>query len=61
MRGRPITHEGKQHVCDNCQATWREEQLQDIEDPFDRLEAGCEVPSGQCPDCGALCYEVEPL
>ena len=45
------------HVCANCGRTFsREEPLQPIERFWQRVEAGEIVPSGQCPDCGALCY-----
>ena len=44
------------HVCDNCGHTFLAEDLQPIERLEERIEPGGTVPSGQCPDCGALCY-----
>jgi hypothetical protein len=34
-------------------------ELDDVCDFTERIEAGGEVPAGQCPDCGALCYLVK--
>lgn len=48
----------KAHVCDNCQKHWKQEQLDDIRHYSQRVGGG-EEPSGQCPKCGALCYEAE--
>jgi hypothetical protein len=50
---------GTKHVCDNCGRTFSKEQLARIERLEERIEAGAIVPSGQCPDCGALCYLQE--
>lgn len=44
--------------CDNCENIFRDEQLSSIEDFHIRVEPGNEVPSGECPDCGALCYII---
>ena len=45
------------HVCADCgKAFPREKPLQPVERFWQRVEAGEVVPSGQCPDCGALCY-----
>lgn len=46
--------------CDNCECTGEPEiELADIPDLFQRIEPGGVVPSGECPECGALCYPVE--
>ncbi len=47
--------------CDNCGRGYeREEQLKhvfpDIPDLLQRLDVGCTVPAGECPECGALVY-----
>jgi hypothetical protein len=50
--------------CDNCSKEWGElkDGLQNIPDLLNRIEPGGIVPSGVCPDCGALCYPVkEPV
>jgi len=45
------------HVCADCGKVFpREKPLQPIERFWQRVEAGEIVPSGQCPECGALCY-----
>jgi len=42
--------------CANCCEMWREDQLHAIEHWFERCEPGEIIPTGQCPECGALCY-----
>ncbi len=52
------------HQCDNCQQTWTEEQIiHEIRDLRERVEPNGVMPSGECPECGALCYleQVDPL
>jgi len=47
--------------CDNCD--WKGEpkiKLGDIPDLNERLDEGSVVPSGECPECGALCYVDQP-
>lgn len=48
--------------CDNC--GWRGvpkiDAFADIPDLFERIEPGGVVPSGECPECGALCYPLKP-
>jgi len=50
------------HECNNCGMIWHWDSLLDIQDYFQRVEAGGVVPSGECPacDCGALCYPSKP-
>jgi len=45
--------------CDNCRQRWTEAQLKDAKDIEERLEPGGEVPAGECPGCGALCYLIK--
>ena len=50
-------HSSSVHACASCGQTYPPEQpLQPIEHFWQRVEAGDVVPSGQCPDCGGLCY-----
>lgn len=46
--------------CYGCgwegQASDVETTLQDAADLNDRLDPGCVVPYGECPECGAFCY-----
>ena len=46
--------------CDDCRSIYNDDQLEEIDNFFMRVEAGGEVPSGQCPnpECGALCYPI---
>lgn len=46
--------------CDNCGKTWTLGQLRDIKSYGLRVDAGGAEPAGECPDCGALAYEVKP-
>jgi hypothetical protein len=50
--------------CDNC--AWEGDNdspgfipLEECEALVERLEPGCEVPAGDCPECHAFCYLVE--
>ncbi len=47
------------HSCDNCGAVIDSEDVCPIEDFFQRVEPGGMVPSGECPECGALCYPIK--
>jgi len=43
--------------CDNCDKhTWYDDLEQPIKTPEHRFVAGCEIPAGECPACGALAY-----
>ena len=46
-------------VCDNCKREWQRGMLCEVKDYFQRVEPGGVVPSGECPECGALCYSKE--
>lgn len=48
-----------EHYCDCCCKTWTAGELEDIQDLYERLEPGNTVPSGDCPECGGLCYPLE--
>ena len=56
-----------QHLCecDNCgnqyQLPDRRIRLEDVDDLTARMDPGGEVPVGECPACGALCYLVREL
>ncbi len=49
------------HRCDNCSQEHKAAALKGIDNLFERLEPGGVVPSGECPDCGALCFPVETV
>ena len=46
--------------CDNCSWRGTAEGCVEVNDPWDRLTAGCTVPAGECPECGGLAYLVKP-
>ena len=43
------------HVCENCGWGGLEEELGEITNLGQRVAPNEPVPSGECPDCGALC------
>jgi len=42
--------------CDNCGAVWQDGEMDEIKHFWERVTPGCIMPSGQCINCGALCY-----
>lgn len=44
--------------CLNCEKVHTEETLEEISDLSMRVAPGEPSPSGQCPDCGALCHQI---
>jgi len=60
----PSGEDAKQHVCDNCGKLIEDRNLKirfpNIPDLAQRVAPGAEVPSGECPKCGALAY-VSPF
>lgn len=47
------------NVCQNCLKTFREDQLEEITHGFwERVSPGEIRPSGECPECGALCHPI---
>lgn len=47
-----------QACCDNCEMICQVSELEPMADLLERIEPGGTVPSGQCPECGALAYPV---
>lgn len=49
--------------CANCEAEFDTDFLTDkfpeIPGLLQRIEPGGEVPAGECPECGALCYLIK--
>jgi hypothetical protein len=45
--------------CENCEKIWPDSELSAIEHVHERVATGEPMPSGQCPDCGAVCHPVE--
>lgn len=45
--------------CANCDWTGAYSETDEIDNLWERCEPGEPIPHGQCPECGALCYEPE--
>lgn len=49
------------YECQNCGKLWPFERLElEIRHYHERVADDEDEPAGECPDCGALCHEVEP-
>ena len=49
------------YECPNCLEIWKLQDLNPIQDIFERVEADESMPAGECPGdecCGALCHEI---
>lgn len=46
--------------CDNCGKVWEDSEVSPISDLWERVEPGGIMPAGECPECGALAYPVQP-
>jgi hypothetical protein len=44
--------------CENCERVWREDLLEPVQHLPQRVAPGEQMPSGQCPVCGAVCHPV---
>ncbi len=55
-QGRTGIPENDLHKCDNCTGEFYTPQLNPIQDYDQRVEPGGMTPSGECPNCHALCY-----
>ncbi len=49
------------HRCADCGKIVKGKSLAPIHDLEQRIEPGGVVPSGECPDCGALCYPIQQI
>lgn len=47
--------------CQNCSGRWAEEELKEVKHLTLRVAPGEPMPSGECPECGALCQPVEVI
>ena len=50
--------EGTRHRCDNCGKVFDADELDMITDIQERLTPNSPVPSGQCPECSCLTYQL---
>ena len=62
VMARPVDFDASETLseCQNCEAINPASKLRPIEDIHQRVEPGEPMPSGECPECGALCHELEP-
>jgi hypothetical protein len=51
-------HEDERSECQNCRLTWKDDELKEIKDLSERVAPGKPMPSGECPECGALCHPM---
>lgn len=49
------------HACQNCDWTGAASALAPIKDIFQRVAPGEPMPSGECPECGALCRQAKSV
>lgn len=50
----------KTYQCQNCLKIWHESQLKtEIPDLQERVAPGETMPAGECPECGALCHQLD--
>ena len=57
----PHPDEKRDSQCGNCDSIWTCDELNKTKDLNQRLTPGDLVPSGECPDCGALCYLLSEI
>lgn len=48
------------HRCDNCGKVHANETLKIAKHLGERVDPGGVMPSGECMECGALCYPIKP-
>lgn len=44
-------------VCDDCRRPWYPMELIGVDTIAERVDTTGPMPSGECPNCGALCYQ----
>ena len=49
------------HECQNCGSGWDEDELYPLKHIHERVAPGEPMPSGECPECGAVCHPEEVL
>lgn len=47
------------HECQKCERWWAEADLDQVRHLSMRVSPGEPMPSGQCPECGAVCHPVK--
>lgn len=55
LKKRPKEKKGLS-LCDNCDKIFVTKNLPAVKDLEQRVDPGSIMPSGECPECGCLCY-----
>jgi hypothetical protein len=56
-----LTNDGLVKVaCPNCDWHGTDDELDEYHDFWSRIAPGDTMPHGDCPECGAFCYEAKP-
>lgn len=59
-KGKPYDSNGNElYECDNCSTLWREDDLDQLRDAWERIEDGYPMSTKQCPDCGAMAFPAD--
>jgi hypothetical protein len=56
-----MSNNKSRHQCGDCGKVWKLEDLNEASDLLERLEPGDIFPSGECPQCGALCVPIPSI
>lgn len=48
-------------LCTNCSWVGNDDECKPIKDLGQRVNAGEQMPAGECPECGALAYNISSL
>jgi hypothetical protein len=48
----------KRSKCDNCGKIFADGEMKEIEHLSERVAAGGKMPSGECGECGSLCFQM---
>lgn len=54
-----MNKKSEMHECQNCGKRWPLEKLKEILHLLERVAPGEIMPSGECPECGAVCHPVK--
>ena len=59
-KGKPVSPKGEElYWCDDCDKLWREDDLAQAHDVWERITDGYPMSTKECPVCGTLCFPAE--